>query len=155
MGIYKIEILKKITIQEAEQLAVLYNELMPQSIQRAETILDISEKMLRKKEHFLICARKQEEIIGTVLAVCCNTLAMNGKKFLILEDFVVKENYRNLGIGKELLKYTEVLAEEENCWATMLLSSESRKDAHRFYQSNGFDDPVKGFRRITEKGVDE
>lgn len=149
---YKIEILKELTIQDAEKLSELYKELMPETLQNPEKIWQISRQMLEKEGYFLICVRDQGQIIGTVLAIKCDTLAMNGKEFLILEDFVIKAAYRNLGIGRELLKYTELLAEKENCWATMLLSSESRIDAHRFYQSNDFTDPVKGFRRIS-KGV--
>ncbi len=154
MDKWQIEIIQELSERDAQELAELYAELMPEIEQIPQKIQMMADTLLTRDGHYLICAREIERIVGIVLAVSCQSLAMNGRGFLVLEDFVVRKTHRHQGIGQKLLAYAEQLAKKENCWAAMLLSSSRRTGAHRFYEANGFTDSVKGFRKVFRKGGD-
>lgn len=52
--------------------------------------------------------------------------------------FVVKERYRNQGIGSKLMDYLEHWAREEGYSGIKLLSHPSREQAHRLYHKRGY-----------------
>ncbi|MCL1849273.1 MAG: GNAT family N-acetyltransferase [Clostridiales bacterium] len=53
-------------------------------------------------------------------------------------NLVVDENARGRGIGKELLTALEQIAIDNGCGWIELGSGKHRKDAHRFYEREGF-----------------
>ncbi|WP_018883058.1 GNAT family N-acetyltransferase [Paenibacillus massiliensis] len=52
--------------------------------------------------------------------------------------FVVKENFRKLGIGSRLIERLEEWAKDNGYAGIKLLSHPSRKSAHRFYENRGY-----------------
>lgn len=71
-----------------------------------------------------------------------------GKKAWI-EDVVVDETSRGLGIGKELVRFAMTFAEEEQADALMLTSNPARIAANKLYQSLGFERKETNVYRIT------
>lgn len=51
---------------------------------------------------------------------------------------IVKEKYRNLHIGEQLLNYAEHKGKELQLEEISLSSGMKRKDAHRFYERHGY-----------------
>ncbi|MCL1948307.1 MAG: GNAT family N-acetyltransferase [Turicibacter sp.] len=60
-------------------------------------------------------------------------------KIATLEELVVTQNIRNLGIGKALLASAVEYAKAEGCILIELTSSFHRVRAHEFYMKNGFE----------------
>jgi len=58
--------------------------------------------------------------------------------FVEISGFVVDENYRNRGIGREIIKEIEVWTKIKKCKIVRLKTNTKRIDAHRFYENNGF-----------------
>ncbi|CAM4478749.1 GNAT family N-acetyltransferase [Paenibacillus tarimensis] len=52
--------------------------------------------------------------------------------------FVVKEEYRSMGIGSRLMDRLEEWARDNGYAGIKLLSHPSRKSAHRFYENRGY-----------------
>ncbi|WP_338542441.1 GNAT family N-acetyltransferase [Paenibacillus tundrae] len=52
--------------------------------------------------------------------------------------FVVKEGYRNQGIGGRLIQHLESWAQDQGYYGIKLLSHPSRKNAHAFYEKRGY-----------------
>ena len=48
-------------------------------------------------------------------------------------EFVVKEGYRNKGLGAKMLTYAEQCAEAQGCLQIEVACNQLREDAHRFY----------------------
>jgi len=53
-------------------------------------------------------------------------------------ELIVDENVRSRGIGKELMASLEQIATQHGCVCITLSSGKPRKDAHRFYEREGF-----------------
>jgi GNAT superfamily N-acetyltransferase len=59
-------------------------------------------------------------------------------KQMDLDNFVVREAYRNAGIGTALLAWLEALAVHEGCETIVLDTYVSSHDAHKFYYRHGY-----------------
>lgn len=57
---------------------------------------------------------------------------------LDIRSFVVKEEYRNMGVGSLLINYLECWAKEKGYSGIRLISSFHRLNAHRFYEKHGY-----------------
>ena len=52
--------------------------------------------------------------------------------------FVVKEEFRKIGIGNILINNLEKQAKENNYYVIRLVSGVDRVNAHRFYEKHGY-----------------
>ncbi|NIF58281.1 aminoalkylphosphonate N-acetyltransferase [Enterobacter sp. Ap-916] len=55
-----------------------------------------------------------------------------------IQELVVLEEARGHGVGKQLLAWAEAKARKADAELTELSTSTSRKDAHRFYEREGY-----------------
>jgi GNAT superfamily N-acetyltransferase len=138
-----IELLKK---EEIPELLELYKELgdFEMDLEESKKAYD---KMLSDENYYLLVAKEDDKIIGTVLGIVCHSLLILGKPFMVVEDVVVKEEYRRQGIGKKLFEEIDKISHERECLYSILVSSGHRKNAHVFYENQGYNDEVKGFRK--------
>lgn len=52
--------------------------------------------------------------------------------------FIVKKDFRNMGIGNLLINELELLAKNNNYSGSRLVSGYDRENAHKFYQKHGY-----------------
>jgi GNAT superfamily N-acetyltransferase len=64
-----------------------------------------------------------------------------------IPDLVVSEKQRGRGVGAALMAKAEELSKERECWGMTLESATWRKDAHRFYLREGYDDSAYSFSK--------
>ena len=68
---------------------------------------------------------------------------------MVIENVIVSEEYRRLGIARKLMDNIEKIAMEKNCSFIILVTGMHRKWAHDFYESVGFKrDMVKGYKKF-------
>lgn len=142
-------VIEKLKYEDIGQLIELYKDIsdFKNSIEESTKVY---EKIIDNDDYLLLVAKENEEVIGTLLGVCCRGLGCNGKPFLVIEDVVVKSNVRGSGIGTKLFKEMEKYSEKKQCAYELIVSSDFRKNAHRFYEKMGFIDGVRGFRKVKE-----
>lgn len=78
-----------------------------------------------------------EEVVGYAQATDYLTLYLPPMK--TIHGLAVSGRHRKLGIGKALLAAVEAWAREDGACGLRLVSGETRKGAHEFYRSCGFD----------------
>lgn len=62
---------------------------------------------------------------------------------------IVDINYRNKGLGKELITKLEEIATKKNCTQVLLITESNRIDACKFYESAGYSPQThKGFQGL-------
>ena len=79
------------------------------------------------------------KIVGTFALLIMDNLAHRGARSAILEDVVVEEGLRGQGIGKKMMAYAGDLCREKKCYKMALNSNRHRVEAHRFYESLGYE----------------
>lgn len=144
-------IIEKLKMEDIEALLKLYEELVPFEMllkNSLETSVEIYKEILKDKKYLILTAKEEGKVIGSVLGICCKSIATGKKPFLVIEDVIVDEKVRGKGIGKKLIKAIEDFGKENNCVYGILVSSGFRKEAHKFYESLGFTEDVRGFRKM-------
>ncbi len=94
------------------------------------------QSMLESDGCYLVAAYNNTEIIGILTLV---TYQIPTGKRAWIEDVVVDESARNMGIGKQLLNYAIGLSKELKANSVNLTSSSARVAANQLYQSLGFE----------------
>lgn len=136
-----------ISEEDLEQLQKLYVELIPEGCQLS-TIQKLFQKIKGKNEYHVLVAKRGTEVLGSVMGIECIAL---DAPFMVIENVVVKRSCHRQGIGRKLFQELDVIAKENKCEYTILVSSGYRKSAHKFYESVGFTEDVRGFRKYYKK----
>jgi ribosomal protein S18 acetylase RimI-like enzyme len=78
-------------------------------------------------------------VVGTYELLIMDNLAKRGRKSGIVEDVAVDPGYQRLGIGRRMMEHAREICRAEQCYKLTLSSNVIREDAHRFYDSLGFE----------------
>ncbi len=99
-------------------------------------------------DYLLLVARYEGQVVGSVMGILCEELYGDCRPFLLIEDFVVDECRRRLGVGSALMRELERLAAVRDCGSILFLTEAEREGAVRFYQSLGYEHgPYRGFKK--------
>lgn len=140
-------VISQICETDLAELSALYKEL---------TGKKSNEKKLKENfvwincdpNYLLIGAKDESKLVGSLMAIVCHDATGNCKPFMVLENVIVKSECRGVGIGKQLINYIENYARQKSCHYIFLVSSNERKNAHKFYESLGYDkDNVRGYKK--------
>ena len=137
-------IIEKLKIDDLSQVLELHSTLVPFEISYDKS-LKIYKEMLENDNYYLVVVKEDNNILGCAIGICCQCLAVS---FLVIEDVIVKDGLRGKGIGKKLMNSLDEFAEKKQCAYAILVSSDFRKNAHKFYENIGFTDSVRGFRKV-------
>ena len=140
-------VIERIRQKDLNSLMKLYKQLVDLgSDAKAEE--KTLEKVLSDDRYLILAVKDGDNIIGSAMGIICESIAICGRPFLVIEDVIVDENYRRQGIAKAIFEKLDEFARERNCAYSILVSSASRTAAHSFYAKMGFADEVRGFRKI-------
>lgn len=87
------------------------------------------------KNHNIYVYLENDKIIGAITLIIEQKIIHNGGKVGHIEDFVILEDYRKQGTGKQLLDYVKILCIQNNCYKTILDCNEALEN---FYIKKGF-----------------
>lgn len=145
-------IIRPAIINDIEAIVDLFCELdtdaissQPEHFQRGERTVEYLSGIINdEKSDFLVAVIKNEivgfsllyekEVKGLSLLIPC--------KYAYLQDFVVKEIYRNQGIGSQLMKETKIWANNHKLDYLRLSVLPDNKDAQRFYSRHGLNEQM-------------
>ena len=82
-------------------------------------------------------------VVGTCHVAVVPNLTRSGRPYAVIENVVVAKSHRRAGVGRKLTDLAIDFARSQACYKVMLLSSAKRTEAHRFYESIGFDGSSK------------
>lgn len=92
----------------------------------------------------MLVAESEEKVCGVVVINFITPVHENGL-WAFISALVIDESVRSAGIGQKLLLAAEQIAADKNCSQIELSSSERRVRAHKFYESNGYQEVRKRF----------
>ena len=130
--------IRDLTINDLDNLINLLHQLWPGKAIHKKAVKTIIIKGINNNHQFYYCATLDDKIVGFCSLTLKNNLWTEGTLGNI-DELVVDENYRNKGIGKELLLHIERLAQKLNCTRMELDSAFHRSEAHVFYEHIGFE----------------
>jgi GNAT superfamily N-acetyltransferase len=136
-----MRIIRRANADDAVVIGDLYRELNTLS-EPAVVPERIAELAGTKNTHLLVCD-DGEEIIATALVCLCQDVMYGNQPFALVENVVVRADYKRAGIGKSMMDYIEALCLEYDCSKIMLQTSSKNSDARDFYTAMGYDPDAK------------
>lgn len=133
----RCEVLSRVTPEDSATIARLLGQLTARGESPA-VVAEQMEAIMGGGSAQIFVARCGNVIVGVMAGYLCDHLSRSFSPFLVLEALVVDEAQRNRGIGHQLMAYTEQWAAGQSVRYIMLASQQTRKDAHRFYESLGY-----------------
>lgn len=94
------------------------------------------EYILQNTNNKIFVAEINGEVIGYIHFTPYELLSDDS--LINILGFVIKSNYRNMGIGKKLITLMEEWAKNNNFAGVRLVSGYDRENAHKFYEKNGY-----------------
>jgi predicted N-acetyltransferase YhbS len=137
-----------ISESDLSELYILYEQLTGKEsdVSKAQIVFD---KILNNEDYILLGAKVMNRLVGSIMGILCNDLVGQCQQFMVLENFIVKQSYQRMGVGRGLLYKIEEMAKNKDCSYIMLVSGNSRSNSHMFYQKMGYEiDFVKGFKKV-------
>lgn len=139
--------IRHITEAELPQIPFLYKELLHGKLLDDRLVAEMFRTIQNNANYHIIVAMEKECCVGTAMGIVC--CGLDGT-FLVVENVVVREECRSAGVGQKLFDELDRIAVENNCAYSILVSSDFRSGAHKFYEKMGYVDGVKGFRKLYE-----
>ncbi len=95
--------------------------------------------LLGEPSNYMLVARDGDEILGFINFTTRKTIMHPGPSGLI-DELVVAESSRGLGVGKQLIRAVADRCREIGCSEVEVSTETSNADARRFYKSCGFNE---------------
>ena len=132
---------------DLENLLDLYRELRPNDpILTAQDAKEAWDNLLNNPYVKIVVAEVDGALASTCQLSICPTLTNNARPFGVIEHVITGSKYRRRGLSQKVIEKTLALAWEFNCYKVMLLSGESRTEAHKLYEKIGFKSGIeRGF----------
>lgn len=142
-------IIEKLRQEDLPGLKTVYEEGFEGSSSDLQSMTACFEEVIRNNpNYYILCARINNLVIGSVMGVVCYELFGSCKPFMVVENVAVLKEYRRKGVARKLMEELEQYARQCNCTTILFVSSEHRKGAHALYESLGYgQDKVNGYRK--------
>jgi len=128
-------------LNELPELIELLNDLFTQDIEFAPDYNKQKtglEAIIQNPEIGEILVLKVDDrIVGMVSLLYSISTALGGK-VAIIEDMIIRKDYRGKGLGKELLAKAIAFSKKRDCLRLTLLTDFNNDVAIRFYRQFGF-----------------
>ncbi|KYC38869.1 GCN5 family acetyltransferase [Scytonema hofmannii PCC 7110] len=130
---------------ELPQLLLLYSHLNPVDapLPSDDVLQSLWDKILSDPRLYYIVADLSGQLVATCHLIIVPNLTRGARPYGIIENVVTHSDYRQMGIGTQVLHYALNLAWKQQCYKVMLLSGSKREETLRFYEQAGFQRGVK------------
>ena len=146
-------IIRTATDEDIPRILELYEELVittSEAEQNRDPSLDDSLRVYAQIQampgHELLVAEEDGEVIGSVVLLIVPNLSHRASPWAVVENLIVTQTQRRLGIGRQLMNDAISRARNAGCYEIQLSSNRIRYEAHQFYESLGFEASALGFR---------
>lgn len=127
-------IIRYATARDVKKAYLLINQLASDTFTYKDFV--VSYRYNLKMNHCLV-AEEADELLGLGTLSILHPMHHSSKIAEVLE-LIVDKNIRGKGIGTKLLKRLTEIAITEKCTGIELASNQKRKEAHQFYEREGF-----------------
>jgi GNAT superfamily N-acetyltransferase len=103
-----------------------------------ESYFTAFEQINQDKNHELIVAELNGEVIGTLHLIFLPSLSYQGGMRSQVESVRIDCRFQNKGIGSQMMNYVIQHAKERGAHIMQLTTHNTRINAHRFYERLGF-----------------
>ncbi|HXZ42406.1 MAG TPA: GNAT family N-acetyltransferase [Terriglobales bacterium] len=130
-----------------DQVFLLLKQLWPSKELDRIALSTVYARAIRGDAQHYICAIEDDRVVGFCSLTLTNNLWQAGY-LAHIDELVVDEQQRGRGIGRALLNAIVEVAVKAGCPRIELDSAFHRKDAHKFYEAQGFENRAHLFSKV-------
>jgi GNAT superfamily N-acetyltransferase len=110
------------------------------------------DEILATESLHLMVLERDGAVVGTTYLNLIPNLTRGGRPYAVIENVVMDQDLRGLGLGKRLMAATLEAAWAAGCYKVMLATGSRRESTHAFYRACGFssDDKMSYVARPAE-----
>jgi ribosomal protein S18 acetylase RimI-like enzyme len=109
------------------------------------------QRILDNESRVLLVVESTGHVIGTLDLFLLENLTRDGRPWAGIENFVIDDEFRRKGIGRQLLDAAIAIAQNAGCYKVQLVSHETRHAAQALYTQAGFTAHVRGYRYYLDR----
>lgn len=129
--------IREIRSQDFQDIYLLNQEFNPKrSSFSPEKVKERIQYIMKNTRDIILVCEYQNEVIGYIHGSPYELI--DSDSLINMLFFVVKEKYRNKGVGSKLINSLEIWAKNHHFSGIKLLTHPNRTQAHRFYESHGY-----------------
>ncbi|MBI2749785.1 MAG: GNAT family N-acetyltransferase [Burkholderiales bacterium] len=134
-------LIRKANPSDAQRIAELYQQLVnnPAVSVQPERIAQVSTD---RNAALFVCEYRGQVHACASVSLCADVM-FGAQPFAVVENVIVSDEVRHRGLGTALLRHIEAFCLDHDCSKIMLLSSNQRDQAHRFFEGAGFSGSTK------------
>ena len=106
--------------------------------EKSEEIMELWNRILNDKDHHIIVAEVNGQIVSSCVCVIIPNLTHNQQPYALIENVITDEAYRKQGLATACLNYAKEIAMKENCYKLMLLTGSKKESTLKFYERAGY-----------------
>ena len=139
--------IRKAQAQDIQGILTLFRELRPNDPELApHNAARLFEHLLQQEFVHMFVVEVEAELVATCTLAVIPNLASGGRSYALIEHVVTLAAHRGHGYGRAVLNHAIDFAWNLDCYKVMLLSGAQRPEAHKLYESLGFNGDVeRGF----------
>ena len=99
-----------------------------------------------KNQLLAVAVAEGDTVVGTLQLSFVPGVARMGAWRGQIEAVRIAATHRNSGLGQEMFEWAIEQCRNKNCMLVQLTTDKSRPDAHRFYESLGFEATHEGYK---------
>ena len=123
--------------EDFEGVVAVLRQLWPDKHIDMEMLRVVYERAISSPLQHHVCAVEGDQIVGMGSLTINNNLWREGYLGYI-EELIVDERFRRQGIGTQMLEQLVGVAKAQGCRCVELDAAFQRKEAHQFYEKQGF-----------------
>lgn len=131
--------IREIAEKDLDGLLRLYMQLHDNPFpEKDDRVLGVWKDILDDKNHHLIVAEENGEIIASCVCVVIPNLTRGQRPYAFIENVITDKDHRKKGYATACLYFAREIAVRENCYKMMLLTGSKEKSTLDFYEQAGY-----------------
>lgn len=130
--------------KDLQALLKLYTELHDNAIpERNEALLKLWTNIFLDKNHHIIVAEEDGQIVSSCVLVIILNLTHNQCPYALIENVITANAYRRQGLAFACLEYAKQIARQNGCYKIMLMTGSKKDSTLNFYRKAGYNSEDK------------
>jgi GNAT superfamily N-acetyltransferase len=140
-------LIREIEVNDYSEVISLWINVLGSCKVNFENFSITIDKMNQDGNYKTFVALFENKVVGFITSIQALSVGFE-IGYLHIQGLAVQKELQNKGIGTKLLKYVEDYSKEKGFSSIILCSGFKRKDAHAFYEHNGYDKDSYCFDKV-------
>ena len=113
----------------------LHDNPMPEINEKLKTLWT---SILAQPDHHVLVGIEDQRLVCSCVLIVVPNLTRSQRPYALIENVITDQAYRNRGHATSILQFAKNIAQHENCYKIMLMTSSKQESTLRFYERAGY-----------------